>query len=216
MVFTPASFRFDSISFFFGIAVFALSACQPVLQAQTGRTIPVVFPAETKTVPAEVADSEAEDPASSSTLLTAEEELAEPEQNTAALIAQPDQDEPNQAGEQNQGETNQTVIVISRSTAPAQPVVTPAFNPADLIGKSQSFVNAEFGQADFSRTEGVIHVLQYRQPDCVIDLFVSVADATQIPPPADAKIIDWAMRERTVNQTLDLTLCQQQFFNRKL
>ena len=216
MVFTPASFRFGSVSFLFGIAVFALSACQPVLQAQTGRTVPVIFPAETKTDPAEEPDSQAEVPAAVSTLLTAEEASAEPADNIAALITQPGPDEPNQTGEQNQSQTNQTVIVINRSTAPAQPVVTPAFNPADLVGKSQSFVNAEFGQADFSRTEGVIHVLQYRQPDCVIDLFISVADAAQIPPPADAKIIDWAMRERIVNQTLDLTLCQQQFFNRKL
>ena len=216
MVFTPASFQFGSVSFLFGIAVFSLSACQPVLQAQTGRTVPVIFPAETKTDPAEEADSQAEVPAAASTLLTAEEASAEPADNIAALITQPDPDEPNQTGEQNQSQTNQTVIVINRSTAPAQPVVTPAFNPADLVGKSQSFVNAEFGQADFSRTEGVIHVLQYRQPDCVIDLFISVADAAQIPPPADAKIIDWAMRERIVNQTLDLTLCQQQFFNRKL
>ena len=216
MVFTPASFRFGSVSFLFGIAVFALSACQPVLQAQTGRTVPVILPAETKTDPAEEPDSEAEVPAAASTLLTAEEASAEPADNIAALITQPDPDEPNQTGEQNQSQTNQTVIVINRSTAPAQPVVTPAFNPADLVGKSQSFVNAEFGQADFSRTEGVIHVLQYRQPDCVIDLFISVTDAAQIPPPADAKIIDWAMRERIVNQTLDLTLCQQQFFNRKL
>ena len=106
--------------------------------------------------------------------------------------------------------------MISRSPPPAQPVVLPAFNPADLVGKSQSFVNAHFGQADFSRTEGVIHVLQYRQPDCVIDLFISVAGTAQTPPPAEAKIIDWAMRERTVNQALDLTLCQQQFFDRKL
>jgi len=216
MSFTPASFRFSSASFILGLAGLVLSACQPVLQAQTGRTVPVVFPAESKAEPAEQAEDEANDLASSSTLLTAEEASAEPVEATVALIPQTDPDQTSQLAEQSEVQTDEAVIVVRRSTPPAQPVVTPVFNPADLVGKSQSFVNAQFGQADFSRTEGVIHVLQYRQADCVIDLFISVADTAQTPPPAEAKIIDWAMRERTVNQALDLTLCQQQFFDRKL
>ena len=215
MLFTPAGFHFGSAAFVLVITLLGLSACQPVLQAETGRTVPVIFPAEVQTEPATQTENKPAEP-TPSTLLTEEEASAEPAQATAMLIPQPDSDEPNQTTEQNQSQTSQAVIVINRSTTPAQPVVTPAFNPADLVGKPQSFVNAQFGQADFSRTEGVIHVLQYRQPDCVIDLFISVAGITQTPPPAEAKIIDWAMRERTVNQALDLTLCQQQFFDRKL
>ena len=216
MLFIPAGFHFRFASSVLGIALLGLSACQPVFQAQTGRTVPVVFPAESQTGPVSQAENEADDLTPSSTLLTEEEASAEPVEATAVLIPHKDPVQDDQTPVQSESQTDEAVIVISRSPPPAQPVVLPAFNPADLVGKSQSFVNAQFGQADFSRTEGVIHVLQYRQPDCVIDLFISVAGTSQTPPPAEAKIIDWAMRERTVNQALDLTLCQQQFFDRKL
>ena len=216
MLFTPAGFRFIFASSVLGIVLLGLSACQPVLQAQTSRTVPVVFPAESRTEPVSQPETNADDLTSSSTLLTAEEASAELAKTMAALMAHTDPDQDNQAPQQNESQTDEAVIVINQPPSPEQPVVTPAFNPADLVGKSQLFVDAQFGQADFSRTEGVIHVLQYRQPDCVIDLFISVAGIAQTPPPAEAKIIGWAMRERIVNQALNLTLCQQQFFNRKL
>ena len=54
------------------------------------------------------------------------------------------------------------------------------------------------------------------QPDCVIDLFINISSTTGSPPPANAKILGWVMRERTINQPLDQTLCQQQFYERKL
>ena len=96
------------------------------------------------------------------------------------------------------------------------PALKPTFNPADLVGRSHSYVSDQFGQADFNRTEGIIGVLQYRQPDCVIDLFINISSTTVSPPPANAKILGWVMRERTINQPLDQTLCQQQFYERKL
>lgn len=209
MSFIPAGFRFGFAASVLGAAVLGLSACQPVLQAQSGRTVPVVFPAQSPAEPAEAVQTSTDDTASSSTVLTADEAAADPDETKASLLPQTNADEQNAVAAQSED----AVIVVRR---PVQPAVTPAFNPADLVGKAHGFVNAQFGQADFSRTEGVIHVLQYRQPDCVIDLFISVADTAQTPPPADAKIMAWAMRERTVNQPLDLTLCQQQFFDRKL
>ena len=215
MLFIPAGFHFRFASSVLGMALLGLSACQPVFQAQTGRTVPVVFPAESQTGSLIQAENEADDFNPSSTLLTEEEE-EEPVGATAVLIPHTDPVQEDLTPVQSESQTDEAVIVIKPSPPPAQPVVLAVFNPADLVGKSQSFVNAQFGQADFSRTEGVIHVLQYRQPDCVIDLFISVAGTAQTPPPAEAKIIDWAMRERTVNQALDLTLCQQQFFDRKL
>ena len=57
---------------------------------------------------------------------------------------------------------------------------------------------------------------QYHQPDCVIDLFVKIAGTTDVHPPENATILGWAMRVRTINQPLNQTLCQQQFYERKL
>ena len=94
--------------------------------------------------------------------------------------------------------------------------VKPTFNPANLVGRSHSYVGAQFGKADFNRTEGVIHVLQYQQADCVIDLFIKIVGTVGERLPENAKILGWAMRERTINKPLNQILCQQQFYERKL
>lgn len=214
MSFLPAGFRNSPASSVMVMAALFLCACQPVLQTRT--SVPVTFPGQTPAETAAGTDSEAAVNSPSSTALTTQEISAEPPEELAALLPQTSPDQNNQPSEADTAEENKLVIVVSRSAAPATPAVTPSFNPAELVGKPQSFVKTHFGQADFSRTEGVIHVLQYRQPDCVIDLFISVADVGQTTPSAEAVIMDWAMRERTVSQPLDLTLCQQQFFERKL
>ena len=61
MLFIPAGFHFRFASSVLGIALLGLSACQPVFQAQTGRTVPVVFPAESQTGPVSQAENEADD-----------------------------------------------------------------------------------------------------------------------------------------------------------
>lgn len=214
MSFIPAGFRNSFALPVVALAALGLSACQPVLQAQTGHTVPVVFPSQQPATPA--TETETSEATASATVLNADEAVAEPSDEAATLLGQADPDENTQTSGQNQAEEEAAVIVVRRAAEPAEPAPLPQFNPAKLVGRPQSFVNAQFGKADFSRTEGVIHVLQYRQPDCVIDLFISIGNSQQTTPPAHAKIIDWAMRERTVNQPLDLTLCQQQFFERKL
>lgn len=176
-------------------ALIFLTACQPLIQAQTGAEtkIPVISPSEDKaTTPTE----QNQPIAPLSTSLTAEDITATPLHKD------------NSSGEQ---PVNKAV-----TREPEKPYVKPTFNPADLVGRSHSYVGAQFGKADFNRTEGVIHVLQYRQADCVIDLFIKIVGTAGARPPENSKILGWAMRERTINKPLNQTLCQQQFYERKL
>jgi hypothetical protein len=185
-----------------------LTACQPLIQAQTGvqTKIPVISPSEDKaTTPAE----ENQPMAPVSTALTAEDIAAAPLHTD------------NNSGEQpvNKAVTKQPEkpnVEVIHPLEPEKPYVKPTFNPADLVGLSYSYVGAQFGKADFNRTEGVIHVLQYRQADCVIDLFIKIVSTAGARLPENAKILGWAMRERTINKPLNQTLCQQQFYERKL
>ena len=180
-----------------------LSACQPVSQTTERRlvTVPVIFPNQTTDAPAESATPAVN--ADTQTALQDDELAAEPSAGDDILTPQAEPD------------MNEASIVVRRAGEPATPVVAARFNPADLVGRPKSFLDAQFGQADFSRTDGILYVLQYRQPDCVIDLFITLSDSTQTTPAAGAEITDWAMRERIVNQPLDLALCEQQFFERK-
>jgi hypothetical protein len=176
-------------------ALIFMAACQPLIQAQTG-TQPKI-PVSTSHQDVATTPAEQDQPtAPTSTALTAEDIAATPLGTDASMGVQ-------------------RAIEITRSSQLEKPAVNPTFNPADLVGRSHSYVSAEFGQPDFNRTEGVIHVLQYRQPDCVIDLFINIAGITDAATSADAKILDWAMRERTIGQPLNKTLCQQQFYKRK-
>ena len=189
-------------------AVTFLTACQPLIQAQTGAQTktPVISPREDKaTTPAE------QNPpiAPVSTALTAEDISATPLHTNTSSGQQP----VNKAVTRGPEKSN---IEVIPPLEPEKPYVKPTFNPADLVGRSHSYVGAQFGKADFNRTEGVIHVLQYRQPDCVIDLFIDISTTTVSPPPENAKILGWVMRERTIDKPLDQTLCQQQFYERKL
>ena len=190
------------------IAVIFLTACQPLIQAQTGAQtkIPVISPRQDK-APTSAEQNEPTAPAS--TALTAEDIAAAPlhtDTNSGeGHVNKADAREPEQPD-----------VELIRPLEPEKPTVKPTFNLADLVGQSHSYVSAQFGQADFKRTEGVIHVLQYRQPDCVIDLFINIGSITDPAPTANAKILDWSMRERTISQSLDPTLCQQQFYERKL
>ena len=190
------------------IGLIFLTACQPLIQAQTGAQtkIPVISPREDKTT----GSTEKNQPtAPASIALTAED--------IAATPLQADTDTREQSENKvDPGGPKQPALKITRSSQPKKPAVKPTFNPADLVGQSHSSVRAQFGQADFNRTEGVIHVLQYQQPDCVIDLFINIADTTDATPTADSKISHWVMRVRTISQPLNQTLCQQQFFERKL
>ena len=190
------------------IAIILLTACQPLIQAQTGAQtkIPVISPSEDKaTTPAE--QDQPIPPVS--TALTAEDITATPLQTDTSLEEQP-------VNKADNKEPDQTAVKITRSSQPEKSALKPTFNLADLVGRNHSYVSAQFGQADFNRTEGIIYVLQYRQPDCVIDLFINISSTTIFPPPANAKISGWVMRERTINQPLNQTLCQQQFYERKL
>ena len=188
--------------------LFFLTACQPLVQTQTGSQtkVPVISPRQDKGA----ANTEWNQPtAPAYTALTAEDIVAVPLRTATSsaeqLLNKTDTKKP-----------EQPTVKIIRSSEPKKPAIKPTFNPADLVGRSHSYVSAQFGQADFNRTEGIIHVLQYQQHDCVIDLFINIGSTTNAAPMADAKILDWAMRERTISQTLDATLCQQQFYERKL
>ena len=189
-------------------ALIFLTGCQPLTQAQTGTQTKtaVITPHQNKaTAPAK----QNQPTVSASTALT--------EEDIAATPLRID----DSSGEQlvNKAITKEagpTAVKKNHSPPPEKDAVKPTFNPAVLVGRSHSYVSAQFGQADFKRTEGAIHVLQYRQPDCVIDLFINIAGAPDTAPIADARILDWAMRERTISQQLNPILCQQQFYERKL
>tara|TARA_B100000963_G_scaffold70456_1_gene58740 strand:+ start:1520 stop:2149 length:630 start_codon:yes stop_codon:yes gene_type:complete len=204
-----AGFRFPfclSLTSLFSLIL--LTACQPLIQAQTGAQtkVPVISPSEDKaTSPAE----QNQPIAPLSNALTAEDIAATPLHTDASSGEQP----VNKAVTREPGKPN---VEVTQPLEPEKPYVKPTFNPADLVGRSPSYVGAQFGKADFNRTEGVIHVLQYRQADCVIDLFIKIAGTAGARPPENAKILGWTMRERTINKPLDQTLCQQQFYDRKL
>ena len=189
-------------------ALILLTACQPLIQAQTGAQtkIPVISPSKDKaTTPAE----QNQPIAPASTALIAEDIAASPLHTDSSLGEQPVNKAVNK-------EPEKPHIESPPPLKPEKPYVKPTFNPADLVGRSHSYVGAQFGKADFNRTEGVIHVLQYRQADCVIDLFIKIVGTAGARPPENAKILGWAMRERTINKPLNQTLCQQQFYERKL
>ena len=189
-------------------ALILLTACQPLIQAQTGAQtkIPVISPSEDK---ATTLAEQNQPVAPVSTALTAEDIAATPLNTDTSSGEQP----------VNKPVTRKPEKPNVEATLPLEskePYVKPTFNPADLVGRSHSYVGAQFGKADFNRTEGVIHVLQYRQADCVIDLFIKVEGTAGARPPENAKIQGWVMRERTINKPLNQTLCQQQFYERKL
>ena len=189
-------------------ALILLTACQPLIQAQTGAQtkIPVISPSEDKAT----THAEQNQPiAPVSTALTAEDIAAAPLHTETNLGEQPINKVVTKKPEKPDVEENHPL-------EPEKPYVKPTFNPAELVGRSHSYVGAQFGKADFNRTEGVIHVLQYRQADCVIDLFIKIVDTAGTLPPENAKILGWAMRERTINKPLNQILCQQQFYERKL
>ena len=189
-------------------ALILLTACQPLIQAQTGAQtkIPVISPNEdSTTIPAE----QNQPIAPVSTALTAEDIAAAPLHTDTSPEEQPVNKAVNREPEKPNVEAPTPLVT-------EKPYVKPTFNPADLVGRSHSYVGAQFGKADFNRTEGVIHVLQYRQADCVIDLFIKIVGTADARLPENAKILGWAMRERTINQPLNQTLCQQQFYERKL
>ena len=184
------------------------TACQPLIQAQTGAEtkIPVISPNQDKaTTPAERNQHEAP----VSTALTADDIAAAPLHTETNLGEQPSNKAVTKKPEK-------PIVELTPTLEPEKPYVKPTFNPADLVGRSHSYVGAQFGKADFNRTEGVIHILQYRQADCVIDLFVKIVGTAGARLPENAKILGWAMRERTINKPLNQTLCQQQFYERKL
>ena len=189
-------------------ALILLAACQPLTQSQNGAQtkIPVISPREDKaTTPAE----QNQPIAPVSTALTAEDIAAEPLHTDTILEEHP----VNKAVTREPEKPN---VEVTYPLEPEKPYVKPTFNPGDLVGRSHSYVGAQFGKADFNRTEGVIHVLQYRQADCVIDLFIKIVGTAGARLPENAKILGWAMRERTINKPLNQTLCQQQFYERKL
>ena len=189
-------------------ALFLLTACQPLIQAQNGvqTKIPVISPSEDK---ATTLAEQSQPIAPVSTALTAEDIAATPLHTNTSSGEQP----------VNKAVTSEPEKPTVKAPPPLEPenlYVKPTFNPADLVGRSHSYVGAQFGRADFSRTEGVIHVLQYRQADCVIDLFIKIVGTAEVLPPGNAKILGWIMRERTIDEPLNQTLCQQQFYERKL
>ena len=188
-------------------ALILLTACQPLIQAQTGAQtkIPVVSPSEYKAAnPAE----QNQPIAPVSTALTAEDIAAAPLHTDTSLGEKP----VNKAATREPEKPN---VEVPPPLEPEKPYIKPTFHPAELVGRSHSYVGAQFGKADFSRTEGVMHVLQYRQADCVIDLFIRIVGTAGARPPENAEILGWVMRERTINKPLNQTLCQQQFYERK-
>ena len=189
-------------------ALIFLTACQTLIQAQTGAQtkIPVISPKEDEaTTPAE----QNQLIAPVSTALTPEDIAATPLHSDTSSGEQP----VNKAITREPEEPN---VEVPPPLEPEEPYVKPTFNPADLVGRSHSYVGAQFGKADFNRTEGIIHVLQYRLAHCVIDLFIKIIGTASASSPENAKILGWAMRERTINKPLNQTLCQQQFYERKL
>ena len=188
-------------------ALILLTACQPLIQAQTGAQTktPVVSPSKDKATTLAEQDQPV---APVSTALTAEDIAATPLNTDTSSGEQP----VNKAATREPEKPN---VEAPTPFVTEKPYVKPTFNPADLVGRSHSYVGAQFGKADFNRTEGVIHVLQYRQADCVIDLFIKIVGTAGARPPENAKILGWIMRERTINKPLNKTLCQQQFYERK-
>ena len=209
MLFISADFRIPfCLSLISLFALILLTACQPLIQAQTGAQakIPVISPSEDKAT----SPGEQNQPiAPVSTVLTVEDIAAAPLHTDTSSGEQP-------VNKTVAREPEKPNVEAPTPLEPEKPYVKPTFNPADLVGRSHSYVGAQFGKADFNRTEGVIHVLQYRQADCVIDFFIKIADTASARPPENAKILGWAMRERTINKPLNQTLCQQQFYERKL
>ena len=171
-----------------------LTACQPLIHAQNG--------VQTKTTIIKThqvqftSDMTKQKTAPTSTALTLEDIAAKPPETEDKIGVQ-------SAGQKEAQEQK-------------KPSLKQSFSPADLVGRTHSYVNAQFGKADFKRTEGIIYVLQYHQPDCVIDFFINIADIQNSNPPADAKILGWIMRERIINYPLNQTLCYRQFYERKL
>ena len=189
-------------------ALILLTACQPLIEAQTGAQtkIPVISPSEDKaTTPAK----QDQPIAPVSTALTAEDIAATPLHTDTSSGEQP-------VNKAVIGEPEKPNDEAPTPLKTEKPYVKPTFNPADLVGRSHSYVGAQFGKADFNRTEGVIHVLQYRQADCVIDLFIRIVGTAGAHPAENAKILGWAMRERTIDKPLNQVLCTQQFYERKL
>tara|TARA_B100000963_G_C22551204_1_gene636862 strand:+ start:253 stop:885 length:633 start_codon:yes stop_codon:yes gene_type:complete len=201
------------ISFYLSLsglsALIFLTACQPLIKAQTGKqtNVPVIEPLQDKSAPTTAGHNQPAVPAS--TALTAQDIAVAPLQTNNPSVEQP----VNQVDSQSPEEP---IVEIVHPLKPQKPYIKPTFNPADLVGRSHSYVGAQFGKADFNRIEGVIYVLQYHQPDCVIDLFVKIDGTTDAQPSENATILGWAMRVRTINQPLNQTLCQQQFYERKL
>ena len=201
------------ISFYLSLsglsALIFLTACQPLIKAQTGKqaNVPVVKPLQDKSAPTTAGHNQPAVPAS--TALIAQHISVAPLHTNDPSVEQP-------VNQVDSKSPKEPTVKIVRPVKSQKPYIKPTFNPADLVGRSHSYVGAQFGKADFNRIEGIIHVLQYHQPDCVIDLFVKIDSTTDARPPENATILGWAMRERTINQPLNQTLCQQQFYERKL
>ena len=190
-------------------ALIFLTACQPLIKAQTGKqtNVPVIEPLHDKSAHTTAGHNQPATP--ELTALTAQDIAVAPLHTKNPSVEQPVNQVDSQSPEK-------PAVKKVPPLKPEKPYIKPTFNPADLVGRSHSYVGAQFGKADFNRIEGVIHVLQYHQPDCVIDLFVKIAGTTDAHPPENATILGWAMRVRKINQTLNKTLCQQQFYERKL
>ena len=205
---TKHGFRFLFCLPLTGLVFIFLTACQPLIQAQTG-TQTKIFVNTAHQDKATTPAKQNKTIAPVSTALTAEDISAAP------LLKDRNSKEPPDNKANIKG-PEQLAVKTTRSSQPVKPATKPAFDPAELVGRTHSYVSAQFGEADFKRTEGIIHVLQYRQPDCVIDLFIKIDGITDPTPGADGEILDWAMRERTISQPLNQILCQQQFYERKL
>ena len=108
-------------------ALILLTACQPLIEAQTGAQtkIPVISPSEDKaTTPAE----QNQPIAPVSTALTAEDIAAAPINTDTSSREQP-------FNKTDTKEPEQPAVKITRSSQPEKPPLKPTFNPADLVGE---------------------------------------------------------------------------------
>jgi hypothetical protein len=100
------------------------------------------------------------------------------------------------------------VAAIAPAPKPPELPATPSFTPQSQIGKTKDSLNLVIGVADFIRQDGQIEIMQYHQPDCVVDFYIQLGDA------GAGQISGWDMRARIFGGRLDIQLCEAQLADR--
>ena len=98
------------------------------------------------------------------------------------------------------------------SETPKDPEIT-EIDPRLFLDKPIENIAVVLGPADFSRIEGKMGILQYRQTECVVDFFFYLEGADS-PPIQRIAALD--IRNRVIGQPLDEKNCREALYRRKL